>query len=207
MNPYDRYVLPKLIDLACGVGPVMQVRQGLISQASGDVLEVGIGTGLNLHYYDASKVRAIVGVDPAAQMHALGRRRASTLQIPIDMVSVDVHGIAAASATFDTVVMTFTLCSIVEPLSALEEMRRLLKPDGRLLFAEHGLAPHASISRWQTRLTPVWKRFAGGCHLDRNIPHLITQAGFHIVECEAAYLSGPKPMTYVYVGTALPSAS
>lgn len=207
MNPYDRYVLPKLIDFACGVGPVMQVRETLISQASGNVLEVGIGTGLNLRYYDVSKVKSIVGIDPAAQMQTLGRRRASTIQIPVDMVSVDVHGIAAKSSTFDTVVMTFTLCSIVEPLSALDEMYRVLKPDGRLLFAEHGLACDASISRWQTRLTPMWKRFAGGCHLDRNIPQLITQAGFQIVECEAAYLSGPKPMTYVYVGSAVPSAS
>lgn len=205
MSPYDRFVLPRLIDLACGVGPVMNVRAALLPQARGDVLEIGIGTGLNLSYYDATHVRSIVGVDPAAQMHTLAKRRASKIQIPIDMVALDVHGIAADSERFDTVVMTFTLCSIVEPLSALEEMRRVLKPDGRLLFAEHGLAPHPSVSQWQSRLTPVWKRFAGGCHLDRNIPQLITQAGFHLVECSAAYLPGPKPMTYVYVGSAAPS--
>lgn len=207
MNPYDRYVLPRLIDLACGIGSVMEVRERLVPRASGDVLEIGIGTGLNLRYYDSSRVRSIIGVDPAAQMQGLGNQRASAIPIPIEMVGVDVHGIAADSARFDTVLMTFTLCSIIEPLPALAEMRRVLKPDGQLLFAEHGLAPHRSVRRWQTRLTPVWKRFAGGCHLDRNIPQLLTDAGFHIVECDARYLPGPRPMTYVYAGRATPRAS
>ena len=202
MNAYDRFVLPRLIDLACGMGSVIEVRQSLVPQATGDVLEIGIGTGLNLRYYDSSKVRSIIGVDPSAQMQAVAARRASTIGVPVEMIAVDVHGIAADSASFDTVVMTFTLCSIVEPLPALREMRRVLRPGGRLLFAEHGMSPDHSTRCWQRRLTPVWKRLAGGCHLDRDIPGLIRAGGFAIQELSAAYLPGPKPMTYVYTGVA-----
>lgn len=205
MNPYDRYVLPKLIDLACGISPVMHVRGAVVPQAGGEVLEVGIGTGLNLRYYDSAKVVSIVGVDPAAQMHALCQQRAKAIDIPVEMIALDVQGVASASARFDTIVMTFTLCSIVDPISALREMRRVLKPDGRLLFAEHGAAADRSVMRWQRRLTPTWKRFAGGCHLDRDIPELIAAGGFTITECQAGYLPGPKPLTYVYSGAAYPA--
>lgn len=202
MNAYDRYVLPKLIDIACGIGPVMRVRQSLIPRATGHVLEIGIGTGLNLPFYDAQKVHSIVGVDPAAQMHVRGAERARSIAIPVEMIAVDVQGIASEAARFDTIVMTFTLCSIADPLPALVEMRRVLKPDGQLLFAEHGLAPHRSVSQWQRRLTPAWKRVAGGCHLDRDITALITAAGFELRECRTSYLPGPTPMTYVYSGQA-----
>ncbi|UAW98069.1 class I SAM-dependent methyltransferase [Halopseudomonas nanhaiensis] len=202
MNVYDRYVLPKLIDFACGIGPVMNVRRSLIPRASGEVLEIGIGTGLNLAFYDAEKVHSIIGVDPAAQMHALGAERARLIDIPVEMIAVDVQGIAAETARFDTIVMTFTLCSIVDPMPALIEMRRVLKPDGQLLFAEHGLSPHRSVSQWQHRLTPAWRRVAGGCHLDRDIGGLITAAGFELTECREEYIPGPKPMTYVYAGRA-----
>ena len=202
MNLYDHYVLPRLIDFACGMGSVMGVRAALVPRASGRVLEVGIGTGLNLRYYDPAKVSSIVGVDPAAQMHVRGKRRAALIDIPLQMVAVDIHGIAADTASFDTIVMTFTLCSIADPLPALNEMRRVLKAGGTLIFAEHGLSPDRTVSRWQKGLTPAWKHVAGGCHLDRDIPGLITAAGFEIDEQEEIYLSGPKPMTYVFSGVA-----
>ena len=202
MNPYERYVLPKMIDLACGTGGVMKARSRVVPQAIGDVLEIGIGSGLNLQFYDSKKVSSIVGVDPAAQMQALARQRAAAISIPVEMAAVDVQGIHAETALFDTIVMTFTLSSIIDPLSALQEMRRVLKPGGRLLFCEHGLAPDPSVERWQHRLTPLWKPMTGGCHLNRDIPTLIEASGFIVGEMSTGYLSGPRLMTYVYSGWA-----
>ncbi|MBP2280078.1 ubiquinone/menaquinone biosynthesis C-methylase UbiE [Psychrobacter sp. PL15] len=202
MNPYERYVLPKMIDLACGTSGVMEARSKIVPQAIGEVLEIGIGSGLNLPFYDPKKVSSIVGIDPAAQMQALGRQRAAAISIPVEMVAADVQGIHAETDRFDTIVITFTLCSISDPISALQEMGRLLKPGGRLLFCEHGLAPDSSVERWQHRLTPLWKPLAGGCHLNRDIPALIEASGFIVEELSAAYLSGPRPMTYVYSGWA-----
>ena len=202
MNPYERYVLPKLIDVACSAGNVMKARSKIVPQALGEVLEVGIGSGLNLPFYDAKRVSSIVGIDPAAQMQTLARKRASDISIPVEVIAVDVQGIHADTDRFDTIVMTFTLCSIDDPVSALQEMARVLKPDGRLLFCEHGLAPDLSVERWQHRLTPFWKPIAGGCHLDRDIPALIRASGFAINELSEAYLPGPRPMSYVYSGVA-----
>ncbi|PYE37927.1 class I SAM-dependent methyltransferase [Psychrobacter fozii] len=202
MNPYERYVLPKLIDVACSAGNVMKARSKIVPQALGEVLEVGIGSGLNLPFYDAKRVSSIVGIDPAAQMQTLARKRASDISIPVEVIAVDVQGIHADTDRFDTIVMTFTLCSIDDPVSALQEMARVLKPDGRLLFCEHGLAPDLSVERWQHRLTPFWKPIAGGCHLDRDIPALIRAGGFAIDELSEAYLPGPRPMSYVYSGVA-----
>ncbi|MGY8813049.1 MAG: class I SAM-dependent methyltransferase [Pseudomonadales bacterium] len=203
MNPYDRYVLPRLIDAACGMGDVMARRAELVPRAQGDVLEIGIGTGLNLRYYDPEKVRRIVGVDPAAQMQTLARKRAAEISIPVEMVAVGADGIDAADESFDSIVMTFTLCSIADPLPALAEMRRVLKPGAQLLFCEHGLAPDLSVQRWQHRLTPWWKPVAGGCHLNRAISSLLHQARFTLDELHTGYISGPRPMTYLYQGVAL----
>ena len=202
MNPYERYALPKLIDVACSTGNVMKARSKIVPQAFGEVLEVGIGSGLNLQFYDPKKVSTIIGIDPAAQMQTLARQRAADINIPVEVIAVDIQGIHADTDQFDTIVMTFTLCSIDDPISALQEMTRVLKPDGRLLFCEHGLAPDVSVERWQHRLTPFWKPIAGGCHLDRDIPALIREGGFAIDELSEAYLPGPRPMSYVYSGVA-----
>jgi len=202
VNLYERYALPKLIDVACSTGNVMKARSKIVPQAFGEVLEVGIGSGLNLQFYDPKKVSTIIGIDPAAQMQTLARQRAADINIPVEVIAVDVQGIHADTDRFDTIVMTFTLCSIDDPISALQEMTRVLKPDGRLLFCEHGLAPDVSVERWQHRLTPFWKPMAGGCHLDRDIPALIRAGGFVIDELSEAYLPGPRPMSYVYSGVA-----
>lgn len=202
MNPYERYVLPKLIDIACSTGNVMKARASLVPQAVGEVLEVGLGSGLNLAFYDPEKVSSIVGVDPAAQMQPLARTHAANISIPVEVLAVDVHGIDAQTDRFDTIVMTFTLCSIKDPLPALREMARVLKPSGRLLFCEHGLAPDPSVARFQHRLTPFWKPMAGGCHLNRDIPALLRAGGFVAEDLTTQYLPGPKPMTYVYSGSA-----
>lgn len=202
MRFYDEKILPHLIDFACGMGQVMKTRAQVVPLASGRVLEIGIGTGLNLGFYDASKVSAIVGVDPAAQMQALARRRAERIAIPLEMVVLELGQIQAADASFDSIVCTFTLCTIPEPLAALREMRRVLKPGGKLLFSEHGRAPDPGVRRWQQRLTPLWKPLAGGCHLDRDIPALLKAGGFNIREVQSSYLPGPRPMTWVWRGWA-----
>ncbi|MCE4072802.1 MULTISPECIES: class I SAM-dependent methyltransferase [Pseudomonas] len=199
---YDRHALPRLIDFACGMGDVMKQRSLLVPRARGRVLEIGMGTGLNLSFYDPAKVSTIVGVDPAAQMQKLARERAARIGIPVEMVALELGQIRADAGSFDSIVCTFTLCSIPDALAALKEMRRVLKPGGEFLFCEHGLAPDAGVRAWQHRLTPVWKPLAGGCHLDRDMPALIESGGFQLRELSQDYLPGPRPMTYVYRGMA-----
>lgn len=202
MGFYDDKILPHLIDFACGMGHVMKTRAQVVPMAEGRVLEIGIGTGLNLSFYDAQKVSAIVGVDPAAQMQTLARQRAANIGIPVEMVALELGQIQAADASFDSIVCTFTLCTIPDPLAALQEMRRVLKPGGKFLFSEHGRAPDAGVRAWQNRITPLWKPLAGGCHLNRDIPALLSAGGLHIREVQSSYLPGPRPMTWVWRGWA-----
>ena len=202
MQFYDQHILPHLIDFACGMGHVMKTRAQVVPHARGQVLEIGIGTGLNLGFYDPQNVSAIVGVDPAAQMQDKARRRAAGIGIPVEMIALELGQIQAEDARFDSIVCTFTLCTIPDPVAALREMRRVLKPGGKLLFAEHGRAPDAEVRRWQDRITPLWKPLAGGCHLNRDIPALLKAGGFHIRELHSSYLPGPRAMTWVWRGWA-----
>ena len=202
MNFYDQHVLPHLIDFACGMGAVMKTRAQIVPQAEGRVLEIGIGSGLNLSFYDPAKVSVIVGVDPSAAMQKLARQRAAEISIPVEMIALELGQIQAADASFDSIVCTFTLCTIPDAGAALKEMRRVLKPGGKLLFSEHGLAPDLPVVRWQQRLTPLWKPLAGGCHLNRDIPALIEAGGFSIGQLDSSYLKGPRPMTWVSRGWA-----
>jgi ubiquinone/menaquinone biosynthesis C-methylase UbiE len=202
MNLYDQHVLPHLIDFACGMGAVMKTRAQIVPQAEGRVLEIGIGSGLNLSFYDPAKVSVIVGVDPSAAMQKLAQQRAAQISIPVEMIALELGQIQAADASFDSIVCTFTLCTIPNAMAALQEMRRVLKPGGKLLFSEHGLAPDLPVVRWQNRLTPLWKPFSGGCHLNRDIPALIRAGGFSIGQLDSSYLKGPRPMTWVSRGWA-----
>lgn len=206
MNPYDRYLLPYLIDLACGIGPVQKQRAKVVPRASGRVLEVGVGTGRNLPFYDKSRLSSLSGLDPAPQMHRLARKRAATAGLAVELLELSAESIPRPDASYDTLLMTFTLCSIPEPVKALREMRRVLVPGGQLLFCEHGAAPDAGVRRWQDRLTPIWKPLAGGCHLNRDIPALLQAGGFRVEELETMYLPGPRPLTYNYWGRAVPIA-
>lgn len=200
---YDRVLLPHLLDCLCGLPDITAERARLLPRAHGRVLEIGIGTGLNLRHYDAHRVQHIHGVDPAAQMQAKARRRAAAINIPVETVPLVVEQIGATDAHYDCVVCTFTLCSIPDGVSALREMRRVLKPGGELLFCEHGRAPDAGVRRWQQRLNPIWGRLAGGCQLHRDVPQLLQDGGFRVQEMQRKYLPGPRPFAYIYAGTAV----
>ena len=201
MNWYDRHVLPYLMDFACGLPMVQAQRRLLVPQAQGRVLEVGMGTGRNLPFYDRQRVSLVVGVDPAMQMHPLAQRRSRQARIAVELMGLSAEHLPATDASFDTVVCTYTLCSIPDPLQALHEMRRVLVPGGRLLFCEHGRAPDETVRRWQDRLQPLWGPLAGGCHLGRDVPALLEAAGF-AATMQSAYLAGPRPMTFHYWGHA-----
>lgn len=202
-NWYERHVLPYLIDIACGVEPVRRQRHKLVPLAAGRVLEVGIGTGRNLEHYDKARVTSLTGIDPGLEMHRLAAKRARQQGIQVDLVGLSAERIPFDDASFDTVVVTYSLCTIPDPLAALREMRRVLKPGGRLIYCEHGLAPDAAVRQWQHRLTPLWSKIAGGCHLDRDIACLLREAGFRSQDMQTMYLPGPRPMTFHYWGTAV----
>jgi ubiquinone/menaquinone biosynthesis C-methylase UbiE len=202
MSWYERAVLPHLLDLACSMGPIQRQREKVIPQACGRVLEIGMGTGLNLPFYDRARVKSIVGVDPALQMHKLALKRSLAAGIPVELVGVSAQSLPVADASFDTVVSTYTLCSIPDPLAALRELRRALVPGGKLLFCEHGRAPDEGVLRWQTRLQPYWMKIAGGCHLNRDIPALLEAAGFK-PQVQSRYIPGPRIFSYHFWGEAV----
>jgi SAM-dependent methyltransferase len=201
-NWYDRHLLPYLLDFACGLAPIARQRQLVVPQAEGRVLEIGIGTGLNLAFYDRHKIESLIGIDPAEQMHPLAQRRSRRAGIPVELVPISAERLPLESASVDCIVCTYTLCSIRDPLTALQEMRRVLRPGGKLLYAEHGLAPDAAVARHQTRIEPYWSRIAGGCHLTRNVPALLQQAGFQ-VKGRAGYVAWPRSLAYNFWGEAV----
>ena len=204
-NWYERHILPKALDFACGMPMIGRMRQLVVPQAQGRVLEVGIGTGLNMRYYDKTRVTHITGLDPALQLHPLAQERIAQAGLPVDLVGLSAEKIPLPDASFDTVLITYTLCTIPDAPAALLEMRRVLAPTGKLLFCEHGRAPDASVQRWQQRLQPVWGPLAGGCHLGRDIPALLVAAGFTLPELQTRYLPGPRPFTFHYWGEATAS--
>ena len=202
MSFYDRHILPYVIDLACGMKAVAKQRAKVVPQAQGRVLEIGIGTGLNLAYYQAELIDELTGLDPEMAMHRLAKKRLTQSGLEAQLLGLDAQTIPLDDNQFDSVVCTYTLCTIPDPGKALIEMRRVLKPDGKLLFCEHGKAPDAKVARMQDRLNPIWNRFAGGCNLNRAIPDLLTDAGFNVDRLEQMYIPGPRFATYNYWGTA-----
>lgn len=202
-SAYERYVLPSLLDWVCGLGMMQKQRSLLVPKAHGRVLEIGIGSGLNLPFYDKSLVTELCAVDPSAELTNKAQKRAQKAGLDVDILQLGAEKIPAEDNSFDCIVCTFTLCTIPDVEAALLEMRRVLKPGGQFLFCEHGLAPDDGVARWQKRLNPYWKPCAGGCNLHRSSPDLLRTAGFTIEDLEQMYLPGPKPWTYVSRGAAL----
>lgn len=200
-NWYERNVLPWLIDFACGMKSVGEQRKKVIPQARGRVLEIGLGTGLNLPFYDTGRVSELVGVEPSLTMHHLAMKRSRAAGIPVELVGIGAERLPLADHVFETVVSTYTLCTIPDPVLALRELRRVLAPGGRLLFSEHGKAPDESVRKWQARIQPVWGKFSGGCHLGRDIPAILKEAGFD-AQVESMYIPGPRIASYHYWGMA-----
>jgi len=204
MGFYDKYILPHFLNCACGSKPVKYQREKVVPMAEGLVLEVGIGSGLNIPFYDAAKVDRILGLDPSEELNRMALKVAEQKGIPVDFILGGAEDMPLPDNHVDTVLVTFTMCTIPEVTAANKEMLRVLKPGGKVIFCEHGLAPDVKVSKWQSRLDPVWGKIAGGCHLNRDIPRLIKNAGFEIKTMEQMYLpSTPKFAGYNYWGTAV----
>jgi len=201
MGFYQNQIVPILTDLAMRQRDLAAYR--VIRAASGSVLEIGVGSGLNLPFY-SSNVRHLIGLDPSPKLLSMARRNSSANFAPIELIEGSAEAIPLERGSVDTVVTTWTLCSIPNAEHVLLEMHRVLKPAGRLLFVEHGRAPQPNVCWWQDRLAPIWKRLGGGCHLNRAIKILIEDAGFQFDRIDTGYMRGPKPMTFMYEGSARP---
>lgn len=204
---YQDTLFPWMLDRACGLPMIGRMRQKVVPLASGRVLEVGLGTGLNLPYYDPQRVSHIMGLDPATALQPRAQQRAQASGLSVELLALSAERIAQADASFDTVVVTYSLCTIPDPLAALREMRRVLKPTGSLLFCEHGRSPDVAVARWQDRLQGLWGPLAGGCHLNRDVLALLHATGWHCPAPQTGYLRGPKPWTYHVWGQAYPAAT
>ena len=205
MGFYYRYVLPRVLNWTCGSKPVQRQRQKVVPLAEGRVLEVGIGSGLNLPYYDPARVERVIGLDPAEEMLRYARRKSTGLPFAVEYLVLEGERIPLDRDSVDTVLVTYTLCTIPDVAAALDGMRRVLKPGGRLVFCEHGKAPDETVRRWQHRLNPLWRRIGGGCNLDRDIPALIEGSGFRIDSLDSMYLpKTPRLAGFNYWGSASP---
>lgn len=203
MGFYDRHILPRLLSAAMSTKPVTYQRRKVVPRAAGRVLEIGFGAGHNLPFYDASKVNHLWALEPAKEMRERAAERVAASPISLEFLDLPGEQIPLDDESADTVLVTYTLCSIPDVAKALGEMRRVMKADGRLIFCEHGDAPDAGVRRWQARLTPIWKKIGGGCHLNRPIPELIRAARFRIEDIQTMYLPGtPHFAGFNYWGSA-----
>ncbi|TWA46551.1 methyltransferase family protein [Sinorhizobium medicae] len=202
MGIYSDVILPKLCDLSMRNVRLHPYRKRVVGAADGRVLEIGSGSGLNLPFYRRD-VREILALEPDPALLAMARRVPHT-EIPVNFMEASAEAILLDDNSIDTVVTTWTLCTIPGAAAALTEMRRVLRPQGKLLFVEHGLSPDRGVRWWQDRLTPIWGRISGGCHLNRPIRSIIENGGFRIDRIETGYMQGPKPMTFMYEGSARP---
>ena len=202
MSVYDRYLLPPLTNLACGSKPTRKQREKIVHRAYGDVLEIGFGGGLNLQHYDADKVRKVFGLEPSEGMRASARSRIEASAIDVELIDLPGEEIPLDDNSVDSVLVTYTLCTIPDAVKALRGMRRVLKRNGQLFFCEHGRAPDESVYKWQRRVNPTWQRLAGGCNMDRDIPALLSEGGFSIEEDNRMYIPGLRVLSYNFWGSA-----
>jgi ubiquinone/menaquinone biosynthesis C-methylase UbiE len=203
MSFYQRRVLPCLVHLAMRQKQLLPFRRRVFGEAEGRILEIGVGSGLNLPLY-GSAARAVIGIEPSPELLRMARRRAAGISVPVEFLETSAEAIPLDAGSVDAVVTTWTLCTIPDAPRALAEVRRVLKPGGALLFVEHGRAPEPGVARWQDRLDPLWSRFAGGCHLNRKIDDLVSGSGFRIDRLEHARMSGPRTHGFLYEGRARP---
>jgi ubiquinone/menaquinone biosynthesis C-methylase UbiE len=203
MGLYEKYLLPRVINAACGMKPIALQRQKVVPLAQGRVLEIGLGSGLNIPYYDAAKVEMLYALEPSDEIRVLAADRAAAAPFKVEFIDLPGESIPLEDQSIDTVVTTYTLCTIPDALTALRGMLRVLRPEGQLLFCEHGIAPDAPVAAWQNRLNRFWKPIGGGCNINRAIPALIEAAGFKISDLQTMYLPGtPRIMGYNYWGAA-----
>ena len=196
-------MVPKLIGCACAQPQIMKARSRVVPHASGDVLELGCGGGINMAFYDPQKIKSFSGVDPSPALLERSREAAQAIGLESDIRGGVGEALPFADASFDTVLITFTLCSVDQPTEVLSEMRRVLRPGGKALFLEHGSAPDPSVQKWQSRIEPIWKRIGGGCHLTRPISGAYEASGFHLVNVEKGYMPrSPRPFSWIEWGEA-----
>ncbi len=204
MGLYSKYVLPHVIKLAMGQKHIADQRAKVVPWAEGCVLEIGLGAGHNLAFYDPDKVSRVLALEPSEEMRRLAQPAVDSAPVEVEWITEPAETIPLEAASVDTVLTTFTLCTVGDTAQALGAMRRVLKPGGKLVFCEHGKAPEEAVRRWQNRINPLWKRIGGGCNLNRDIPALLEQAGFRIEGLETGYLpDAPRILAYNYAGTAL----
>lgn len=201
MGLYQKWILPRLTDLVMRNAEATRYRSQVVPLARGTVLEIGAGSGLNFQFYGAP-VERLYALDPSEELLGMARKRAAEATVPVEFLLHSGEEIPLADRSCDTVVTTWTLCTIPDPVKALGEMKRVLKPSGTLLFAEHGAAPEPRVRGWQERLNPLWRRITGGCNLNRSIATLMADAGFNVVNLQREYAKGFRPMSYIYFGNA-----
>ncbi|MEX2327386.1 MAG: class I SAM-dependent methyltransferase [Pseudomonadales bacterium] len=202
MGFYEKYLLPKLLNLAMKSPDMTGLRRELVPRARGRVLELGVGSGLNLPFY--SRGVQIIGVDPSLELQTYAREIAADQGLDVSFLAQSAESLPFESDYFDSVVITWTLCTIADPEAAMAEVRRVIKPSGELIFAEHGRSPEASVEKWQDRLNPWWGKISGGCNLNRRPDETLTASGFKFEELAEGYLAGPRWATYNYRGVATP---
>ena len=200
---YEKYLLPKLLDCCCSTKPINYQRKKIVPNASGNILEIGIGSGLNLPFYEKSKIENLYGIDPSGELCEMAKKTASNNEIDLNLLINGAEEIELPKNSIDTVVMTYTLCTIPNPTDALKEIKRVMKADAKMLFCEHGTAPDKNIIKWQNRINPIWGKLFGGCNINRDIPSILKESGFKINTLDQMYLpSTPKIVLYNYWGEA-----
>jgi len=202
MGFYNRHIMPRFVDFACGLSALTDQRKKIVPAAEGRVLEIGIGSGRNIPFYNPARVDRVIGVDPDEAMWKRSSMRRAASKVPVERVGLQGEQIPLDDDSVDTAVITYSMCTIENPVSALEEMRRVLRPGGRMLFLEHGQSPDPLVRKWQGRIDPIWKKLAGGCHSGRPIVELIREAGWKLKRLEEGYVPGPKVLAYNYWGSA-----
>ena len=201
MGFYDKFILPTFLNCACGTKPMQYQRKKIVPFAKGDVLEIGIGSGLNLPFYDLDQINKIWGLDPSEELNSMAKKVARDIDIDVDLIIGGAEEIPLPENSIDTILLTYTLCTIPKVKDSIKEIERVLKPSGSMLFCEHGLAPDEKVAKWQQRLNPYWKKIAGGCNLNRDIPKIIQDSSFKITKLETMYLpSTPKFAGFNYWG-------